>query len=379
MLVFLMGGGKGLKSAMERNFDGFAQNSCFLSSDKTRLAYEGFQSGRVWDLNNDDVKNIKEQVSGVDAVVGVLARWSRTYSVGDNSGSGTLKGVTPNYVALDAPHLKFGRFINESDVRFRRKVCVIGKRVREQLFPSVANPCGKYVCVDSVYYQVIGISNTSGNVGVMGASQTSVLIPYTTMQSIYNIGPKIDMLGFTAKAGFTVTQLQEQAVGVVKRAHHISPADNKAIRIMNLEAMFQMVDSLFVGINYLVWLIGIGTLFSGAVGVSNIMMVTVRERTSEIGIRRAIGAKPSTILKQIMAESVLLTMIAGLSGITFAVWLLQAVEAAMASQGNEASFQISFGMAVASMLAIALVGALAGLAPSFRALAIKPIDAIRDE
>ncbi|MBR6482690.1 MAG: FtsX-like permease family protein, partial [Bacteroidaceae bacterium] len=162
-------------------------------------------------------------------------------------------------------------------------------------------------------------------------------------------------------------------------AHTLAPDDKRAILLINMEAMFQMIDSLFAGIDTLVWLIGLGTLLSGAIGVSNIMMVTVRERTAEIGIRRAIGARPRHILTQIMAESMVLTVLAGMSGIVFAVLLLQGVESVLLAQGTEASFQVSFSTAIGSTVALCLLGSAAGIAPSLRALAIKPIEAIRDE
>ena len=219
----------------------------------------------------------------------------------------------------------------------------------------------------------------SSKIGVMGSAESSVLVPFTTMQRLYNWGNDVMAIGYTARRGYTVTELQPQVDHIIKKAHLISPTDTQALFSFNMEVMFRMVDNLFRGIEILVWLIGIGTLLSGAIGVSNIMMVTVRERTSEIGIRRAIGARPSNILTQIMAESIVLTIIAGLFGIAFAVLLLQGVETLTAASGHDASFQISFGMAVGAAAALTLLGGLAGLAPSFRALAIKPIDAIRDE
>ena len=256
---------------------------------------------------------------------------------------------------------------------------MLGKRVCEELFPDTENPCGRFVSLDGVYYQVVGVSKMSSNIGVMGSAETAVLVPFATMQRLYNRGTEVMAIGYTARRGQTVTALQPQVEHIIKRAHRIAPTDTQALFSFNMEAMFRMVDNLFRGIEILVWLIGVGTLLSGAVGVSNIMMVTVKERTSEIGIRRAIGARPSAILRQIMAESVVLTIIAGLAGIAFAVALLQGLETVTAASGHATSFQISFGTAVGAAAALTVLGGLAGLAPSFRALAIKPIDAIRDE
>lgn len=379
MLVFLMGGGEGLKRLMSKNFEGFAQNSGLIEANRTSKAYKGFKSGRTWELDNADVARLRRGVPEIETVTPLCGRWGVEYCNGSRKGSGTLKGIRAEYAKIEDPHLTYGRFINEADERERRKVCVIGKRVCEELFPDTENPCGAFVSVDGVYYQVVGVSKMSSNIGIMGSAETSVLIPYPAFLQIYNMGTKVQCIGFTARRGSTVTELMPRVERIVKAAHFIAPDDQEALFTFNVEALFRMVDNLFQGIEMLVWLIGTGTLLSGAVGVSNIMMVTVRERTSEIGIRRAIGARPSAILGQVMAESVVLTILAGLAGITFAVLLLQGVESGLAAQGTHVSFQISFGMAAGSAAALAVVGGLAGLAPSFRALAIKPIDAIRDE
>ena len=184
---------------------------------------------------------------------------------------------------------------------------------------------------------------------------------------------------FTVKKGYSVAETQDEVGDIIKEAHLIAPNDKQAVFLFNIELMFQMVESLFDGMSFLVWMIGIGTLISGAIGVSNIMMVTIRERTIEIGIRRAIGAKPSDIVKQIMAESIILTILAGVSGIFFAVLLLNGVEMIVSTTGLDINFQISFTLALVASLALAILGGLAGMAPSLRALSIKPIDAIRNE
>ena len=188
------------------------------------------------------------------------------------------------------------------------------------------------------------------------------------------------MLVYTAAPGHTVTEIEQAVNTVIKEEHLIAPDDDQALFSINLEKLFQVIDNLFAGIRFLVWLIGIGTLISGTIGVSNIMMVTVKERTTEIGIRRAIGARPSNILWQIMAESLVLTLLAGLSGIVISVLILQGVEMGIAaSTGVEAKFQLSFGMALSAFGVLMMLGTLAGVAPSLRALAIKPIEALTDE
>ena len=199
------------------------------------------------------------------------------------------------------------------------------------------------------------------------------------MQKAYNFGKRIDLVCITVKPGVTVTSIADKIEQVIKKAHYIHPDDKQAVIMVNAEAMFSMIDNLFTGINILAWMVGLGTLLAGAIGVSNIMMVTVKERTTEIGIRRAIGARPKDILNQILSESMVLTTFAGLLGICFGVLVLQGLEIGTAASGTEAHFQISFWMAVGACILLMVLGMLAGLAPAYRAMAIKPIEAIRDE
>ncbi|MBR0269866.1 MAG: FtsX-like permease family protein, partial [Prevotella sp.] len=190
----------------------------------------------------------------------------------------------------------------------------------------------------------------------------------------------VDLICLTAKPGVTMSNISQHIREVVARAHHIDPTDEKAVTVFNTEVLFGMMDNLFKGVNFLIWLVGIGTLLAGAIGVSNIMMVTVRERTTEIGIRRAIGATPRDILSQIISESILLTAVAGMSGILFAVIILQMVEMGNTTDGIvTAHYQVGFWTAVGAAVLLSVLGVLAGLAPAARAMSIKPVDAMRDE
>jgi putative ABC transport system permease protein len=272
-----------------------------------------------------------------------------------------------------------GRFINHIDVKERRKVCVIGKQIYETLFPDSSNPCGKFINVNGIYYQVIGVNTSSGNMSVNGWPPTTITIPFSTMQQNYNFGNKIQLLCYTARPQHSIKDIQARIEPILKKAHLIHPDDKQAVLNVNAEALFSMVDNLFKGIEILSWMVGLGTLLAGAIGVSNIMMVTVKERTTEIGIRRAIGAKPRDIMSQILSESMVLTILAGMTGISFAVFVLQMLEIGTAQSEMPANFQISFWMAIGACIILLLLGMLAGLAPAYRALAIKPIEAIRDE
>lgn len=276
--------------------------------------------------------------------------------------------------------MKYGRFINDIDILEKRKVCFIGKKVSEELFGKDVNSCGKLIKSDGIYYQIIGVSDDSnGNIQINGSSDESICIPFSTYATAYNIGSDIGMMCITMKPGYKVTERQPYIESVIKEHHLIHPDDNQAISMLNAEAMFSMIDGLFRSINVLVWMIGLGTLISGIIGVSNIMMVTVKERTTEIGIRRAIGATPRTIMGQILTESMVLTLIAGMAGISFSVLLLQLMDMGMEASGLPANFQVNFGLAVGAAIMVVLLGITAGIAPAYRAMSIKPIEAIRDE
>lgn len=382
MLVLLMGGSEGIKSLLQRNFDGFAQNSYMAYPQATTKAYGGFQVGRVWDLEMSDLKLIRQHVPEAEVVTPLLMNWGYTGEYRDKKSRCTLKGVMPEYAAIENPRISQGRYIQATDVKGNRKVCVIGKRLASELFADMESPLGKFIKVGGVYYQVIGVSSLENQIGIGGSTSRSLYIPLTTFQRIFNTGKSIGSIAVTAKEGESVTHLQPIIERLLRKAHKVHPDDEQALMSFNMEAMFQMVQSLFDGLNILVWLIGIGTLLSGSIGVSNIMMVVVKERTTEIGIRRAIGAHPRHILSQIISESIVITVMAGLSGIVFASLVLAGMELGVGTSMPDSpppNFQITFSMAIMAALTLSALGMAAGIAPAFRALSVKPIDAIRDE
>lgn len=380
MLVALLGGGDGFKGLMSSNFEGFAQNSAFIWPQKTGEAYKGFRKGRWWDLNQSDMVRIR-RIEGVDVVTCLQSRWGATAVYQDKKSEGAIvKGLYPEYTEIEEQNVKYGRFLNDIDILEKRKVCFLGKKVSEELFGKDVNSCGKLIKADGIYYQVVGVSGDSNsNMQINGSADESICIPFSTFAITYNIGDAIGMMCLTMKPGYKVTERQPYIEKVIKQHHLIHPDDNQAMAMMNAEAMFSMVDSLFAGINVLIWLIGLGTLISGVIGVSNIMMVTVKERTTEIGIRRAIGATPRTIMGQILTESMVLTLIAGMAGISFSVFVLQMADMGMEASQMPARFQVNFGLAVGAAIMVVVLGITAGIAPAYRAMAIKPIEAIRDE
>jgi putative ABC transport system permease protein len=380
MLVALMGGGQGLKELLNKTFEGFATNSAMIWAQPTSKPYHGFRKGRYWSMEYKDVARIKSRVPELDVVSPVLFSNGGTAYYNDRKSSVSVNGVLPDYCRVNEPKIKYGRFLNDMDIAQRRKVCVIGKRIYKDLFPGGGDPCGSFVRVDSIYYQVVGVDYNTSQISLSGDAGSTMLLPITLMQQTYNRGNQVDMLAVTGRPGVVISKVAPRIRETIARAHTIDPTDEQGVMVFNTEVLFQMLDSLFRGVNFLIWLVGLGTLLAGAIGVSNIMMVTVRERTTEIGIRRAIGATPRMILSQIISESIVLTLVAGMSGILFAVLILQMLELANTEDGILAAhFQVGFWTAIFCALVIALMGVLAGLAPAARAMAIKPVDAMRDE
>lgn len=380
MLVGLVGGGDGLKEILNNNLAGFATNSAVVWAQPTTKPYHGFRKGRQWTLNYDDVKRLRAHVPELDVITPTISRWGANATHDDRSASGIIKGVLPEMQKVSEPKMMYGRYINQMDISQGRKVCVIGKRVYKSLFPKGGDPCGDVIRIDSVYFSVVGVNYSDGNMNVNGNDQQAVFLPLSLVQQIYNRGHNVDIICVTGKPGVVMSDITDKIRHVIAKAHDVAPDDEKGVMVFNTEMMFSMVDNMFRGINMLIWLVGIGTLLAGAIGVSNIMMVTVRERTVEIGIRRAIGATPRNILSQIIQESILLTSIAGMGGILFVVLVLQGLEMANTTDGVAAAhFQISFWTAIGAVVLLSVLGVLAGLAPALRAMSIKPVDAMRDE
>ena len=381
MLMLLVGGGQGLKDLLMQNFEGFAQNTCIIATSSTTKPYKGFKKGRTWNLEYADVDRLKTLVPELETVTPSVSLWGKTVVHGENTYSrGIVKGARADYVHIETPKMKYGRYLNEADNLQERKVCVIGKRVYENLFPEGGSPLGERISVDGSYYTVIGVDWATGGISINGDAADAVTIPINQARKAYNLGNTIHLLCFTAKEGITMSDVTPRVREIVARSHYVDPTDEQALFLLNTQLIFGIVDNLFRGINFLIWLIGLGTLLAGIIGVSNIMMVSVKERTTEIGIRRAIGATPNQILGQIISESIVLTLVAGMMGIVFSVLILAGVELAMTEDGIlKAAFQVPFGTAVLAALLLTALGVLAGLAPALRAMGIKPVDAMRDE
>ena len=383
MLISLIGGGQGLKEMLQKNFEGFATNSAMIWSQQTTKAYKGFRKGRWWQMDYKDIDRLHNRIPELEVVAPVLfTPWNVTPTAyyGDRRSSISMQGVTPDYARINEPKMYYGRYLNELDVRQHRKVCVIGKKVYKELFKNGGDPCGQSIRLDSTFVEVVGVDYAESNINIGGGADESVSLPLTLVQQLYNRGNEVDILAVTGRPGVVMSKLTDRIRETIAPAHMVDPTDEKGLTVFNTEVLFQLLDNLFKGVNFLIWLVGLGTLLAGAIGVSNIMMVTVRERTTEIGIRRAIGATPRNILSQIISESIVLTLVAGMSGILFGVLILQMLELGNTEDGIVAAhFQIGFWTAIFAAFVVSSLGVLAGLAPAARAMSIKPVDAMRDE
>ena len=382
MLMLLTGGGRGFKQILIDNFAGFAQNTCVAFANNTSKPYKGFEKGRTWDLDYGDVDRLKALIPELETVTPSVSLWGKSVTRGEHTSSrAVVKGARADYANIETPQMRYGRWINDADNLNERKVCVLGKRVYEELFPEGGSALGERISIDGSYYTIVGVDwRDSNSISINGRASDAVTIPINQARRAYNLGNTIHMLSFTAKPGITMSDVTPRVQEVIARRHMFDPTDEQALFLLNTQLIFGIVDNLFNGINFLIWLIGIGTLLAGVIGVSNIMMVSVKERTTEIGIRRAIGATPQQILSQIISESIVLTLVAGLSAIVFSVLILYGVELGMTDDGIlKAPFQVPFWTAVLAASLLAILGVVAGLMPAARAMQIKPVDAMRDE
>lgn len=378
MLAMLWGGGHGLLDLMSSNFKGFATNSCFMAASNTSMPYHGYGKGRAWQIDYSDIDRIRERIHGIKLITPVIFHYNSNVAASTQHSSATVKGVESEYPKVESPIITSGRFLNKSDAMQNRKVCVLGKHVCSNIF-GTENSVGKFIKLDDEYYKIVGVVTQTTKIQIGGKMDDCVFIPLSTMQIAYNYGNRIDLLCATMRRGVQPADIKDDTEAVLRTAHDINPKDEQAIMFIDIGAMFKMVNNIFIGIRLLALLVGAGTLMAGIIGVGNIMFVIIKERTQEIGIRRAIGAKPRDIMVQILSESMVMTTAAGLLGLCFAVLILAAVEAITEMNGTPATFQISFNEAVSITFTFIVLGTAAGLLPAWRTMKIKPIEALQDD
>lgn len=378
MLAMLMGGASGLRGMLMRNFEGFATNMGACFTDRTTMAYRGFNKGMAWRLDDRDVEFVRRASDAIDLSTKMNFDMG-SISYRTKSSVRQVLGVEGDYFKVQLPVIKAGRVLNNSDDSQIKKVAVIGQNVASELF-GAEDPIGKYMAVNNVYYLVVGVVSQTTEVSIGSKMDDAVIIPSTTLRRTNNKGIEIDGFIYTAKNGHTPKDVQPIIRKAAITFHPINPDDKDALRFMDISENFKMAETLFTGISILALFVGIGTLLAGIIGIGNIMWIIVKERTQEIGIRRAIGAKPHDIIVQILSESMALTAIAGLAGICFAVLVLTIVENITYDPLlGSAHFQLSFSTAVGIMAVFLALGTAAGIIPAIKAMKIKPIEALNDK
>ena len=388
MLIVMLGSGKGLQNGVTSDFGNFATNSCFMWTQRTSVPYKGFPRNRSFNFNNDDIKALRENIPEIDLLAPRLEgggmRGGDNVIRGLKSGAFTINGDYPDWNRIDPVTMTSGRFLNENDILGQRKVAVIGNKVADILFKPGEVRLDQYIRIKGVYFKVVGtFKPANSNVNFGGDKEQTIFMPFTTLQKTYNYGSVVGWFAMTSKPGIPVTVVEDKAIALMARRHSVSPADKEALGHFNMEKEYNKMMGLFAGMTGLVWLVGTGTLLAGVIGISNIMLVIVKERTKEIGIRRALGARPSNIIGQIITESIFLTSVAGYFGLVVGVALLEGINYLLVNSGGESSMfkrpEVNFNVAMIALFILVVSGALAGLIPARRAVSIKPIDALRDE
>ena len=387
LLLIMLGASTGLQNGAMDNFSNRATNSLYIWTRPTTIPYKGFPIGRRFYFDNDDIEALRQnipeiqhlgprnQAGGHRGVTNVIR--------GLKDGAFSINGDYPEYRHIQLLKITTGRFINDLDMRDRRKVAVIGTRVHEVLFEEEEDPLGEYILVRGVYFKVVGVFTTNSEGDQAEEETQTIFIPFSTFQHAFNYGKRVSWFSITSQPHVPASEVEKKAIALLAERHQVSPDDKNAFGRYNVEKEYRKMVNLFKGIRILTWFVGIFTLIAGVIGVSNIMLIIVKERTREIGIRRAIGATPFNIITQIMAESVLLTALSGYIGLFTGVVIIELVARVLTTTSTKADYfknpEIDFRVAIASLSILVICGALAGLIPSRKAVSIKPVEAIRDE
>jgi len=389
MLIIMLGSGNGLENGVRSGMGGFASNSFFVWTQRTSMPYKGFPRGRWFNFKNDDIQALRDNIPEIEYIAPKIRGWSAGDGTNntirkDKTGAFSIMGEYPVWIKIDPMQIITGRFINNMDIQQERKVAVIGTRVREVLFEPDEDPIGETIQIQGVYFKVVGVFkplNTNINFG--GEKEQSIFLPFTTLQKTYNYGDIVGWFSITSDKNVAASVVEEKAIQLLGQRHSIHPDDEEAFGHFNLEEEYNQMNGLFNGIAGLIWVVGIGTLLAGVIGISNIMLVIVKERTKEIGIQRALGATPRLVVSQIVTESVFLTSLAGYIGLVLGVGLIELINYLLVQSGADIEMfkrpEVDFDIAIISLIILIVAGALAGMIPARRAVKIKPIDALRDE
>ena len=381
MLILLLGAGSGLLNGVTHNFQNDATNSIWIRTGKTSLPYQGMQPGRSIELTNEDYETIRQTVPGVERITAQFyVSGEKTVRRGDKYGSFNVRACHPDHMYLEKTAMVSGRYLNTLDMAEKRKVVAIGTDVATTLFAN-NEPLGKWIDVGGTPYKVVGTFKDEGREG----EAKTIYIPISTAQTAYSGGDEVNTIALTTgDATLEETQaMHTQIKNLLFDKYTIAPDDPSALRINNFYEAYQRVMSLFAGINIFIWAVGIGTIVAGIVGISNIMLIVVKERTKEIGVRKAIGATPASIIGLILQESIVITLIAGYTGLLAGVGLVELISYGMDALAIENNFfrnpQIDFRTAFTATILLVFAGALAGFFPARKAAQVSPVEALQYE
>ena len=387
MLVILLGAGNGLQNGAMRNFD-IAKNAVFVWTNETSVPFAGFEAGRQLQLTDEDHVALArlDEIQTISPRLRVSSQFGnevKTIVRGDNSVAFNIMGDYPQFLDIKPYIIEEGRFINQLDIDRNRKVAIIGTRVRDELFAAGEPVLGEYIRIGGVPFNVVGVFNTR----VMGEQAIQELqtvhLPLTTAQRTFNMANRINWFGFVPAAGVTALETEEAIKDFLRTRHKISPDDRQALGSFNVEEEFKEMQGVFNGISGFSWFVAVGTIIAGMVGVANIMLIIVKERTKEIGIRKSVGATPASIITMIVLEALAISGFAGYLGLVAGVGLIEGVAAVMAQFGMDSDFfsnpEIDFGVAMSAIAVLVFSGMLAGLFPGVMAARVNPVLALRDE
>jgi putative ABC transport system permease protein len=382
MLIILLGAGQGLQNGVGRSMLLDAINSIWVIPARTSMAYQGMPAGREHPFTEQDLESVARNVSGID-LMSPENQLSGNFEVRYRH-RGTVFpvfGADAEYFGIKVTQkVVNGRSINALDDRERRKVCLIGDKVAEAIFPEDVDPVGEYLRIKDVNFRVIGVFEFASS--SMDQAER-IYIPFSTFQSVFNPERQVTLFAVTTAEGSSGKQLEADILKHVKQRQSVHPDDNRAYWVHNQEEQHRNVTNLFLAIKAFIWLVGLGTLTAGIIGVSNVMIIAVQERTREIGIRKAVGAKPASIVGMILLEAVSITALSGYVGLVLGIAVLEGVNRALLTLGAELQFfsrpEIDLRVALTALLILVVAGALAGLVPALRAARVRPVEALRNE
>ncbi|WP_304288923.1 ABC transporter permease [Porphyromonas uenonis] len=384
MLVILMSLSQGFSNGMRKQLGGISSNTTMLYCSTTSKPYKGYPTDRWWTLSVSDIANLQKRFPEIETIASIQqGSWNTPVSYGTKSTTAPLYSAWPSYDQIVYSTILAGRRLNESDEQQRRRNCTIGEEVSQKLFASHEEALGKVINIDGSYYTVVGVlKGKSKGMNINGSEEQKVRIPYTILSA--SLGQSNEVYHFLYSLhgdGKDSKAINDRIKAYIRSTHDIAPDDESAIGEFNISEFFTAQNSMMWGINVFVWFIGIGTLLSGIIGISNIMLVSVKERTREIGIRRALGAQRKDIIRLILLESGMLSLLAGLVGLLLGVGIMSIVAQITASMESEMLVNplIPFGTAIGALLFIIIGGVVGGLLPLKKALEIRSIEAIREE